>query len=51
MSGSPDQVRNEAYKQRVANLRGIVSRLTTAQKELFEGIIKAASRPDVFAPF
>ncbi|HET6147363.1 MAG TPA: hypothetical protein VFH68_07495 [Polyangia bacterium] len=51
MSGSPDQVRNEAYRQRVANLRGIVSRLTTAQKELFEGINKAASRPDVFAPF
>jgi hypothetical protein len=30
MSGSPDQVRNEAYKQRVANLRGIVSRLTSS---------------------
>jgi hypothetical protein len=51
MSGSPDQVRNEAYKQRVANLRSIVSRLTSSQKELFEGMNKAASRPDVFAPF
>ena len=51
MSGSPDQVRNEAYKQRVANLRAIASRLTTSQKELFEGVDKAASRPDVFAPF
>jgi hypothetical protein len=35
----------------VANLRSIVSRLTTSQKELFEGMNKAASRPDVFAPF
>jgi len=51
MSGSPDQVRNEAYKQRVANLRAIFSRLSSSQKELFEGIDKAASRPDVFAPF
>jgi len=51
MSGSPDQVRNEAYKQRVANLRAIAGRLTSSQKELFEGIDKAASRPDVFAPF
>src|SRR5262249_31067788 len=33
MSGSPDQVRQEAYKQRVANLRSIVARLTTTQKE------------------
>ena len=51
MSGSPDQVRNEAYKQRVANMRAITSRLTSSQKELFEGLNKAASRPDVFAPF
>jgi hypothetical protein len=51
MSGSPDQVRNEAYKQRVANMRSIVGRLTASQKELFEGVDKAASRPDVFAPF
>lgn len=51
MSGSPDQVRNEAYKQRVANLRAIAGRLSSSQKELFEGIDKAASRPDVFAPF
>jgi hypothetical protein len=51
MSGSPDQVRNEAYKQRVANLRAIAGRLTSSQKELFEGVDKAAARPDVFAPF
>jgi hypothetical protein len=51
MSGSPDQVRYEAYKQRVANLRSIVGRLTSSQKELFTGMEKAAARPDVFTPF
>jgi hypothetical protein len=51
MAGSPDQVRQEAYKQRTANIRAIVGRLTATQKELFEGINKAAARPDVFTPF
>jgi hypothetical protein len=51
MSGSPDQVRFESYKQRVANIRMILARLTGTQKELVEGVNKAASRPDVFAPF
>jgi len=51
MSGSPDQVRAEAYKQRTANIRSLVSRLTAGQKELFEGIDKAAARPDVFTIF
>jgi hypothetical protein len=51
MAGSPDQVRQEAYKQRTANIRGIVGRLTATQKELFEGINKAAARPDVFTLF
>jgi hypothetical protein len=51
MSGSPDQVRMEAYKQRTANIRGIVSRLTSSQRELFDGMNKAASRPDVFTIF
>jgi hypothetical protein len=51
MSGSPDQVRAEAYKQRTSNIRSIVSRLTASQKELFEGIDKAAARPDVFTIF
>jgi hypothetical protein len=51
MSGSPDQVRAEAYKQRTANLRALVGRLTATQKELFEGIDKAAARPDVFTIF
>ena len=51
MSGSPDQVRNEAYKQRTANIRSIIGRLTSTQKELFAGMDKAASRQDVFTPF
>ena len=48
MSGSPDQVREETYKQRLASIRSIVGRLTAAQKELFEHINKAAAREDVF---
>jgi hypothetical protein len=51
MAGSPDQVRQEAYKQRTANIRSLVSRITGTQKELSEGIEKAASRPDVFTIF
>jgi len=38
MTGSPAEVRN-------------VARLTASQKELFEGINKAATRPDVFTIF
>jgi hypothetical protein len=51
MSGSPELVRSEAYKQRTANIRSLVGRLTATQKELFEGIEKAAARPDVFTIF
>ena len=51
MSGSPDQVRQESYKQRTANLRALWSRTTTNQKELFEGITKDASRPDIWTIF
>ena len=51
MSGSPDSVRAESYKQRVNNARLLLARLNGTQKQLFEGINKAASRPDVFAPF
>jgi hypothetical protein len=51
MSGSPDQVRNEAYKQRLANMRAIYARLSSSWKELSEGMNKAAARPDVFTPF
>jgi hypothetical protein len=51
MSGSPDQVRMESYKQRVANIRALWSRTTTNQKELIEGIQKDASRPDIWTVF
>jgi len=44
-------VRAETYKQRVSNIRLILARLNGTQKQLVEGINKAASRPDVFAPF
>ena len=51
MTGSPDQVRQESYKQRVANIRSLWSRTTTNQKELIEGIQKDASRPDIWTIF
>jgi hypothetical protein len=51
MNGSPDQVRQETYKQRVASIRSLVSQLTVMQKELVEGISKDAARPDIFTVF
>jgi hypothetical protein len=51
MSGSPDQVRMESYKQRVANLRALLARVTANQKELLEGIAKDATRPDIWTIF
>jgi hypothetical protein len=51
MSGSPDQVRQESYKQRVANIRALWSRTKTNQKELLEGIAKDATRPDIWTVF
>jgi hypothetical protein len=48
MSGSPDQVRQEQYKQRYNNIRLILARLAAEKKELFEGIDKAAQRPVLF---
>jgi hypothetical protein len=51
MSGSPDQVRFESYKLRVANALAILARLNATQKELSEGVSKAAARPDVFTLF
>ncbi|HVZ71693.1 MAG TPA: hypothetical protein VHJ20_04900 [Polyangia bacterium] len=51
MTGSPDQVRAEAYKQRTANIRSLVSRITAVQKDLNEGVSKAAERPDLFTIF
>jgi len=51
MNGSPEQVRAEAYRQRVAGMSAIWMRLTAAQKDLFEKMQKAASRPDLFTLF
>ena len=51
MSGSPDQVRQETYKQRWANIRSLWSRTTTNQKELMDGIKKDADRPDIWTVF
>jgi len=51
MTGSPDQVRQESYKQRVSNIRSGWGRATTNQKELLEGIQKDASRPDIWTIF
>ena len=51
MTGSPDQVRQESYKQRVANIRSLWSRTTTNQKELIDGIKKDAERPDIWTIF
>jgi hypothetical protein len=48
MSGSPDQVRAEQYKQRYNNIRQILARLAATRKELGDAIDKAASRPDLF---
>ena len=42
MTGSPDQVRQESYKQRVANIRTLVRQLTVTQKELVDGVSKDA---------
>jgi hypothetical protein len=50
MSGSPDSVRFEQYKQRYNNIRLILARLASEKKELFEAIDKASQRPDLFAP-
>jgi hypothetical protein len=50
MSGSPDQVRQETYKVRVANIRTLLAQITATGKDLMEGISKDAARPDMFAP-
>ncbi|HXT98894.1 MAG TPA: hypothetical protein VN853_21525 [Polyangia bacterium] len=51
MTGSPDQVRQESYKQRVASISMLVRQLNVMQKELLEGISKDAARPDIFTVF
>jgi hypothetical protein len=48
MSGSPEQVRMEQYKQRYNNIRQILARLGATRKELGDAIDKAAARPDLF---
>jgi hypothetical protein len=48
MSGSPDQVRMEQYKQRYNNIRQILARLAATKKELVDAIDKAAGRGDLF---
>jgi hypothetical protein len=48
MSGSPDQVRMEQYKQRYNSIRQILARLAATKKELGDAIDKAANRPDLF---
>jgi hypothetical protein len=51
MSGSPDQVRQESYKQRVASIMATLSIISGAHKELAAGIEKAAARPDIWTIF
>jgi hypothetical protein len=51
MTGSPDQVRQESYKQRVASIGMLVRQLTVMQKELVDGVSKDAARPDIFTVF
>jgi hypothetical protein len=48
MSGSPEQVRMEQYKQRYNSIRQILARLAATSKELKDAIDKAAARPDLF---
>jgi hypothetical protein len=48
MTGSPEQVRMEQYKQRYNSIRQILARLAATKKELGEAIDKAAARPDLF---
>jgi hypothetical protein len=51
MTGSPDQVRQESYKQRVASIGMLVRQLTVMQKDLVDGVSKDAARPDIFTVF
>lgn len=47
MTGSPEQVRMEAYKLRYLAIQQTIKRLEQVQKELVEAVDKAASRPDL----
>lgn len=48
MSGSPEQVRMEAYKLRYLAIQRTIKRLEQVQKELVEAVDKASQRPDLF---
>lgn len=48
MSGSPEQVRMEAYKLRYLSIQQTLKRLEQVQKQLGEAVDKAATRPDLF---
>jgi hypothetical protein len=51
MTGSPDQVRQESYKMRVATIMAQLSTISSAYKELAAGVEKAAARPDIWTVF
>jgi hypothetical protein len=51
MTGSPDQVRQESYKQRVSTIMATLSTISSAHKELAAGVEKAAARPDIWTVF
>lgn len=51
MTGSPEQVMMESYRQRIATLRILETRLSQTQKELVEAVNKAAARPNLWTPF
>lgn len=48
MSGSPDSVRMEQYKQRYNGIRIVLARLAAEKKELWEAVEKASARADLF---
>jgi hypothetical protein len=50
MTGSPEQVRMEAYKLRYLTIQRTIKRLEQVQKELVEAVDKAAVRENLFAP-
>jgi hypothetical protein len=51
MTGNADEVRQESYKQRMANIGNLVRQLNVTQKELIDGVSKDAARPDIFTVF
>jgi len=50
MTGSPEQVRMEAYKLRYLTIQRTIKRLEQIQKELVQAVDKAAARENLFAP-